>query len=265
MPRLGTMPAEIKIDPTESFPHLPKAPIVEAAVDIRARAELPWEEKAIAEQLKERLPEYPVTLAQHAFQQHFQFGSNQPPQGSYQELGLKGFRLQSADNLHIVQFNRDGFVCSRLAPYESWERFSSELFRLWDIYVEFAGPSQIHRLGLRFINLIKLSPEHQDLRYYLVVPPLTAPELHLPFVAFLHQDTFAIPRLPYFVNIVKTIQLQQDLSVGEPALIVDIDVSSEQPFALEDGILKDRLTEMRWLKNRFFFGNITTEAVESFK
>src|SRR5437016_2089374 len=73
------MPDEIKIDPTESFPHLPKAPIVEAAVDIRARAELPWEEKAIAEQLKERLPKYPVTLAQHASQQHVQFGPNQPP------------------------------------------------------------------------------------------------------------------------------------------------------------------------------------------
>ncbi|HEX7723194.1 MAG TPA: TIGR04255 family protein [Pyrinomonadaceae bacterium] len=259
------MADETNIDPTESFPHLSKAPIVEAAFDIRARAELPWEEKAIAEQLKQRLPEYPVTLAQHAFQQDFQFGPNQPAQGTYQESGLKGFRLQSGDNLHITQFNRDGFVFSRLAPYESWEYFSSELFRLWDIYADLAGPSQIHKLGLRFINRIKLSPEHQDLRYYLVVPPLTAPELHLPFVAFLHQDTFAIPRLPYFVNIVKTIQLQQDLGAVGPALIVDIDVSSEQPFALEDGILKDRVAEMRWLKNKFFFGNITPEAVEAFR
>src|SRR6266581_5045088 len=137
------MADELKIDTVEEFPHLANAPIVEAALEIRARAEAQWDERLILEQLKSRLPEYPVTLAQHAFQHQFQFGPNQPPQGSYQELGLKGFRLQSADNLHIVQFNRDGFVCSRLAPYESWERFSSELFRLWDVYVELAGPSQI--------------------------------------------------------------------------------------------------------------------------
>ncbi|MFY9621177.1 MAG: TIGR04255 family protein [Pyrinomonadaceae bacterium] len=257
------MADEITIDPTERFQHLPNAPIVEAALEIRARAELPWEEKAIAEQLKERLPEYPVTLAQHAFQQHFQFAANQPPQGSYQELGLKGFRLQSRDNLQIVQFNRDGFIFSRLAPYESWETFSSELFRLWETYVELAGLTQIHRLGLRFIN--RISIEHRDLAYYLVVPPITARGLDLPYLAFLHHDTFAVPQLPYVVNVIKTIQPQQDSRETVPALILDIDISSEQPFALENGIMEGRIADMRWLKNKFFFGNITEGALEEFK
>src|SRR5258708_482458 len=75
-----------------------------------------------------RLPDYPLALAQRAFQQEFQIGINQPAQGSFQDLGLKGFRLQSRDNLQITQFNRDGFAFSRLQPYESWQGFSRKHF-----------------------------------------------------------------------------------------------------------------------------------------
>ena len=53
------MADQLKIDPAQEFPHLARAPIVEAALEIRARAEAPWEELALLEQLKARLPDYP--------------------------------------------------------------------------------------------------------------------------------------------------------------------------------------------------------------
>ncbi len=258
------MADELKIDTVEEFPHLANAPIVEAALEIRARAEAQWDERLILEQLKSRLPEYPVPLAQHAFQHQFQFGPNQPIKGNSQDLGLKGFRLQSKDNLQIVQFNRDGFVFSKLQPYKSWQQFSDEAFRLWNSYIELARPSQIQRLGLRFINRIILSKE-KNLDYYLVAPPATPPGLSFPFAGFLHHDSFAIPSRPYLVNVVKTIQPQQNGGQPEPALIFDIDVFSEQPFELTDEVMRERIVEMRWLKNKFFFGNITSQALETLK
>src|SRR6266446_398225 len=136
------MPDELTIDTSEEFPHLSRAPIVEATLEFRCRAEAPWEEAVLLQQIKTRLPDYPLALAQRAFQQQFQFQPNQPAQGSYQDLGLTGFRLQSKDNLQITQFNRDGFAYSRLQPYESWQQFSVEAFRLWEIYVELARPTQ---------------------------------------------------------------------------------------------------------------------------
>jgi uncharacterized protein (TIGR04255 family) len=259
------MADQLKIDTAEEFPHLANAPIVEAALEIRARAEAPWEEAAILEQLKSRLPDYPTTLALHAFQQQFQFGPNQAAQGTSQDLGLKGFRLQSRDNLQITLFNRDGFTLSRLPPYESWEQFSAEGFRLWDIYMELARPSQIQRLGLRFINRINLRPQEGSLDRYLVAPPQTPADLDFPFVAFLHHDSFAVPGESYFINVVKTVQPAQNGVTTGPALIFDIDVFSEQPFALEDKVLRDKVAEMRWLKNKFFFGSITSGAWEAFK
>ncbi|HSP61980.1 MAG TPA: hypothetical protein VLQ90_03260, partial [Pyrinomonadaceae bacterium] len=59
---------ELTIDTSEEFPRLSRAPIVEATLEFRCRAEATWEEAEILEQLKSRLPDYPLTLAQRAFQ-----------------------------------------------------------------------------------------------------------------------------------------------------------------------------------------------------
>ena len=62
---------EIKIDLTEGFQNLSKAPIVEAAIDVRARAEAPWQEGPVSQQLKGQLPDYPKVVSQKEIQQQF--------------------------------------------------------------------------------------------------------------------------------------------------------------------------------------------------
>ena len=259
------MTDELKIDIAQEFPHLSRAPIVEAALEIRARAEGAWEESSILEQLKTRLPDYPAALSQREFRQEFQFWPNQSSETKYHDLGFKGFRFQSEDNLQIAQFNRDGFSFGRLQPYESWERFSDESFRLWEIYSELAAPGEIQRLGLRFINRILLPSRDARLEDVLVAPPSTPLGQDFPPVAFLHHDSFAVPGYSYIVNLIQTVQPRQAPGGEGPALIIDIDVFNEQPFALETGILRQRVSEMRWLKNKFFFGNINPQALEMFK
>jgi len=259
------MPDELKIDTAEEFPHLSNAPIVEAVIEIRARAEAPWDEPAILDHLKTQLPEYPSVLSQREFRHELKVGPGEPAQSKVQDLGLKGFRLESSDRRQIAQFNRDSFVLSRLSPYEGWDQFSEESVRLWEMYSGLAKPSEIQRLGLRFINRIALIPQHDTLDYYLVAPPQTSAELGFPFVAFLHRDSFAVPGHPYIVNIVKTIQPQQAPGSAGPALIFDIDVVSDQSFQLEESGLEQRANEMRWLKNKFFFGNITPRVLETFR
>ena len=48
-------------------------------------------------------------------------------------------------------------------------------------------------------------------------------------------------------------------------LLLDIDVFSTEPFDLRDDLLTQRLIEMRWLKNKVFFGSITEQALKSFQ
>jgi hypothetical protein len=47
-------------------------------------------------------------------------------------------------------------------------------------------------------------------------------------------------------------------------LILDVDVFTTQPLEPKLGTLEERLTEMRWLKNKVFFGSVTSSAIRSF-
>ena len=60
--------------------------------------------------------------------------------------------LNRPTSCYVAQFTRNGFVFSRLKPYEGWETFEAEAKRLWCIYRELAEPSEVQRLGVRFIN-----------------------------------------------------------------------------------------------------------------
>jgi hypothetical protein len=40
---------------------------------------------------------------------------------------------------------------------------------------------------------------------------------------------------------------------------------ARKSFDLSEGSLENRLTEMRWLKNKIFFGTITEDALRSFE
>ncbi len=260
----------LKIDLTESFPLLARAPIVEAVIEVVARAEVPWEEQAIKERVKARLPDYPGILSGRAIQFAVEFPQSkeqslvQAPVATQaaEEMGWRGLRCESADKHQIVQFIRDRYVFSRLAPYESWNRFRDEALRLWSLHMELAQPTEVQRLGLRFINSIAI-PGEGDLAEFLQAPPTPLLEMELTFTGFLHKDTLAVPGHPYVVNFIKTIQPAQG---GEGAgLILDIDVFTTQPVGTDQVAIERHLAEMRWLKNKIFFGSITPKAMETFK
>ncbi|HEV8537852.1 MAG TPA: hypothetical protein VGR15_02915 [Bacteroidota bacterium] len=51
--------ASFHIDTAKKFPHLSRAPITEAVVEIRGRASIPWNKDEIIAKLKELLNGYP--------------------------------------------------------------------------------------------------------------------------------------------------------------------------------------------------------------
>src|SRR5258708_6808314 len=241
-----------KIDLTESFPLLARAPIVEAVIEVRARAEAPWEEQAITNHIKSKLPEYPSVLSARAVQLRMEFpqpsaqiAQPSPAEQVVHEMGWRGLRCESADKRHIAQFNRDGFVFSRLAPYESWDQLERE------------------GVGLRFINRIGEPQEGLRLEDYLEAPPKAPQGMDLPFAGFLHQDTLTVSGYPYGITFTQTVQPPQAPETG--GLILDIDVFTTQPLNLDENKLDRHLSEMRWLKNKVFFGSITRMVLETIR
>lgn len=259
-----SLPSTFSINTTETFTRLSKAPIVEAVIEVRAQTELPWDESLITQQLKVKLPDYPNVKSQREFTHEVKVELGQKSESTIQDLGWKGLRCVSADELHVAQFNRDGFSFSRLQPYDSWEQFCSEGLRLWQLHFYFAKPTEVQRLGLRFINRMVLSAG-DDLEDYLQILPQKPTGLKgLPIRGFFHHEALGVPGYPYAINIRRTIQ-PADRPTAKIGLILDIDVFTIQPFQHEGGIIERYLAEMRWLKNKVFYGNITPKAQEKFK
>jgi uncharacterized protein (TIGR04255 family) len=211
------------------------------------------------------LSDYPHVQSESAFQQEVTFSTQHPPQAKHKDLGWKGAKFQSGDRRQVAQFNREGFIFSRLQPYESWEHFRGEALRLWEFQKSVAQPAEIQRVGLRFINRITLAVGDSQFEDYIhphAVPPRN---LDLPFYGFFYLDRLAVPGYPYNVNIVRTIELPQDPQLQGLSIILDIDVYSERQFELREELLLSRLSEMRWLKNKAFFGSVTEKALGNFR
>ena len=258
---------EINID--ESFPHLPHAPIIEAVIDIRVSGnELP-EENTLKSQIEPKLVNYQFLDSQREIQFYLQHvvgpkeSTSNPP--FMQDLGWKGLRFRSEDGKQIVQFNKNGFVFSRLDPYQSWETLFSEATRLWEEYIAFIKPIEINRVGVRYINRFQLPPGEVRFEDYLNPSPEAPRGLDFPFSNFLHQDTLVVPDHPYAINIIRTVQPPMDPNTMAITLVLDIDAFTLSGFEFDNELLKRKLSEIRWLKNKAFFGSITDKAVKLFE
>jgi uncharacterized protein (TIGR04255 family) len=255
-------PPKFFINLKEEFPSLKAAPSVEAVIHWQAHSGITLEPETLSAELTQRLPDYPILQPQ----QGIEIAATGALDGSseiVQRTQWNGFRLQDEQNRHVAQFTPNGVVFSRLKPYEEWHCFQTEALRFWHIFLELAEPTVIQRLGVRYINRISLDDGEQPSRYLKTVP-MAPPGLDLIADFFFHQDTYPIPGHSYAINWVRTIQPMGADPADGRALIVDIDVFTTDLLQLDQNVLIQRLSEMRWLKNKVFFSCITDFALEQF-
>jgi uncharacterized protein (TIGR04255 family) len=250
----------LTIQSEEEFGRLMLAPVTEAVLEIRGRAETEWEEERVTAFLKEQLPGFPKQDSQRSLRAEMRFGPGVLPKPSAQDLGWSGVTTRSQDQRQVVCFQKDGFAFSQLAPYPGWQSFLEGALALWKVHQAVAAPSEFARIGLRYINRIDLSGPMINLEDYLVAAPKEPEGLVLPFSGFLHRDTLTVPGHDYGVQITRTIQPSGESDPPKLGLIIDIDVFSTKPWVGSTDDLVQRLKEMRWLKNKAFFGSLTPQA-----
>lgn len=251
------------IAPVKDFPHLSAAPLVEAVIHWRARAEREWRRDELQAELARRLKDYPNQKAQHEIQFALEakLREDAAPPVTTSNGGWVGWRCSSSDELNVAQFKRDGFVFSRLSPYQGWQTFEGEAKRLWAIFVELAAPSEVSRLGVRFINRIPIAAD-KELSDYLNDPPTCVIGQ---LTGFLYQSQFEIPGEPLGANVVKTMQEPEIPGQDQRALILDIDAFTRRTLLCGDPSMDEFLSKLRWLKNEIFFGLLNRAAIPSFQ
>src|ERR1035437_1009372 len=87
----------MKIDITEQFELLPRAPIVEAVIQVHARPEVSWEEKDILANLKPKLSEFEKSFSRNNVKHEVKLVAAHPPQVSEENLGWHGLLCQSKE------------------------------------------------------------------------------------------------------------------------------------------------------------------------
>jgi len=256
-------PSQFTINPNEEFPNLSNSPILEAVIHWDTDSSKILEQISLKEELTKRLPDYPIIQPQYGVQ--FEIGAFDGMSQIPQNTQWNGFRLENNSGDYVAQFTLTGITFSRIKSYENWESFKTEALRFWHIFVEIAEPKMIRRLGVRFINRIPLKQD-ESISTYLTSESHKPSGLELSPKSFFYQDTYEVVGYPYQINWVRTIQTEQteqtELGDGQ-ALILDIDVFLTE-IANDQENLNQKLAEMRWLKNRIFFNNITDTALNNF-
>lgn len=259
-------PTSIKINLEEVFPHLSKAPIAEAVIEIRANAETEWTEEVISPALRERTRDYPNVISERATLQQFQLQPGAEIEVRKPTVSWRGLRCSWADGLQVSQFYRDLFSFSRLKPYTTWNEFQKEAIRLLKIHQGLARCSTVVRIGVRFINRIEVPINGLAIDKYLTIAPReVALGNHLSLMGFFHQDNLAVPGHPYAVTLTRTIQGPLDVAKTIAGVILDIDVFSLVAMEFDLETIADHLDKMRWVKNKIFFASITPGLLAELK
>jgi len=177
------------------------------------------------------------------------------------ETSIIGVRLHSADEKYVAQLTTEGFTLSRLAPYESWESLIAEAKRVWQVYRTCVKATRIQRTATRFINNLLL-PIHPGDRFekFLTGLPVMPPDYPQTVSSFLQR--FVVSDAPSGATAILTQALDQVTTAGPLPVILDIDVFRETRFPADGPDVWAYLTDLRELKNRFFFGALTDAAME---
>lgn len=241
--------------------HLSRAPIAEAVIELRVRPSSDTTLQSL-EPLSERLrASFPVVQRIESIAAKFGLkdGKPLPTDTTYEQLGIL---LKTADQQDVVQIRTDGFAVSRLPPYTSWEKVLPRALELWTQYCDVARPERVNRLGVRYVNRLRL-PMPVDLSAHLTSPP-TIPEM-LPQVlrGYLTRMVLHDPETGNSVTVTQATEPSTDSE--HLIVLLDIDALREVDLDPSSQEVGSMLESLRQQKNRAFFGSVTEQTAERYQ
>ena len=120
-------------------PHLSRAPIAEALIDIRSTLREGFSADVLRNAtgaLRERLP---VVEERTALQAMFELRDGVPKARS-ENLGIQAVFYKSQDEKKIAQFKTDGFTMNHLSPYSRFEDLIADAMDAWCVYRDLVRP-----------------------------------------------------------------------------------------------------------------------------
>jgi uncharacterized protein (TIGR04255 family) len=235
--------------------HYSRAPITEAIIDLRVTLPEGFSVDNLVSIHAHISDRFPTKEPIHTSSLLFQAGPSIKIDASKEH---NGFLFRSEDGLRIFQATLSGFTFNRLAPYNTWEEFSSDAKYLWEIYKEICKPSSVMRAAVRFINRLDLPGPVLDFKDYLRTVPEVAPDLPQGLSAYFMQ--LQIPQEDLNCMLIINEAFTPPTSPELVSVILDFDLFREQIWQSDDEDLWRFLEELRHRKNQAFEASITDKT-----
>ena len=188
--------------------------------------------------------------------------------GAQHEVNIvpSGFKLANSQNNRVVIAAIDKLVVSFMAPYTPWPDLKNTAEELFNRYLEYAPQTEIVRLGMRYINKIKipLKKGFEFEQYINTFPPVPKHKL-LGSAIYKFETVLVMPHED--IGCASTIrQALLDVETEGDAeylpFILDVDVYQNKAYDPKEfnriwGIYE----KMRTKKNAIFFSTLTDEAL----
>lgn len=245
------------------FPHLNRAPIVEALIFFQADVSASWKPETLRTELASLWPEHTEVQELRTMRIEFRLGEGNEPSENVTSPGVEGLMFRSKSEPTVYQARRDGFIASWLKPYPDWETFQADAIARWDRYAQAVGLPVLHSVLVKFINRVEFPLSDFSPKRYLTTHPSPPPKLGWEIGNFVQQAEYVVPHTPYSVQTVLTRAF--DAAPELVAFVLDIEVRLREPITATEDRLGDVLGEMRRLKNKAFFGILTKAGWERYR
>lgn len=245
------------------WPRYPKAPIVEALLDIRVSFLSLIEPARLASFQDAIRDRYPTKEPRIQKQLEIDLTADEGTRPMVKR-GPEGFLFKSIDARRTVQVRQDGFTLNWLRPYDTWSAMRDEARPHWERYCAEYRPDRVVRLGLRYINRLELPLPVSDFRDFVRTAPDIAPDLPQGVSSLFMRLEIPDEKRGLVAIISETIQPP----AGDGKLlpfIFDIDVVCASEFEPTSSDIWSAFERMRDYKNEIFDRSMTPRAKEMFQ
>jgi uncharacterized protein (TIGR04255 family) len=232
--------------------HYSYAPITEAIIDLKVTLPEGLSANDLENIHAHIREDFPIKEQIHTGSLLFEPGSSIKIDATREHYG---FLFRSGDGLRIFQATLSGFTFNRLAPYDTWEEFSDDARRLWEIYKDVCRPSSVVRVALRFINRLDLPGPIVDFKEYLRTVPEVSPDLPQGLSGFFTQ--LQIPQEDLKCMLIINEAFTAPTSPEVVSVILDFDLFREHIWRSDDEDIWRFLEKLRHRKNLAFEASIT--------
>jgi uncharacterized protein (TIGR04255 family) len=226
---------------SSTHPSYPNPTIQEAICEIHFRLQegASWNANWYGEFFKRVEKEFPTLqpVAPSAFRIHIGPGREVPvPQAAPQVM-----RYQHTARPLLLQLSEGRIVVNTLPRYAGWAQMSKDIAYAWENTCELINPSNVTRIGLRYINRIERSTADEKLEAWLV------PNEYIPSKALASEPGFFVRvqvRLDNSNRINITVADEEPPPESYGGFVIDIDRICEQEISTDSNHLLDEANQL---------------------